>query len=247
MSFPRYAHPEFGYFWPAPGLRRALRLAMFCFLFAALVGGPTLVTRGARSDWGGSGAWAARLVTSAAEISRSILLETTGVARQIEHANLEGGRSAAAKTACEDLGYPEGTCAGRKPRRVRVANDSPAIARVSIGRTVAPIAEPGAAGARPADTPERLSFATTAPPSGNEPAAPPETDAGSKKLQVADRRKGLRRISDDRDRRRYERTDAWLQRAAASYNAYARVQVGRDGGYARNSWRLPQNAWKGSW
>jgi hypothetical protein len=155
MPSARYAHPEFGYLWPVPGVRRALRVAMRSIVLGALIGAAGFIARSAGGDRTGYSALETWTATSAAEIVRSFAVEPMRRARQSGSAKPEDNRTGATKVACGDdsLGTLEDTCVVPKPRRVRApaATNSPTIARVTIGRTAALSTGLGAADRSPAN------------------------------------------------------------------------------------------------
>jgi len=131
-----YIHPEFGFFCPTPRFRRRLRVALACLVVAGI--GAAMMTAADRPKF-------AAPVTRADEASIAETAPATGLAPFAAVVRrlliVAGAQTTADKPSCVGDTRTEGNCVSvklRKPRRVWVANDRPAIAAVALGRSAAP-------------------------------------------------------------------------------------------------------------
>jgi hypothetical protein len=131
-----YIHPEFGFFCPTPRFRRRLRVALACLVVAGI--GAAMMTAADRPKF-------AAPVTRADEASIAETTPATGLAPFAAVVRrlliVAGAQTTADKPSCVGDTRTEGNCVSvklRKPRRVWVANDRPAIAAVALGRSAAP-------------------------------------------------------------------------------------------------------------
>jgi hypothetical protein len=246
MPRAHYAHPEFGLLCPTPRLRRKLRVALACLIFA-LIGGAALrasnippsansssadsssaITAAVRDEGAGISADAGQVpaATLAARPSLPAIAETGPVKNDCAQA------SAFVRT----WAYLDGKCDGgkaRRPRRVRVETDRPPIAAIAIGRIAAPERVPEPVPAAPsvptspqANPPKLAAAAPSETAATTEP--PSRLAAGTKKPQKTAR--------SHQRRREPTGADAVWWREVRADDAGARGYGERDygrGGYAR--------------
>ena len=240
MEHSGHLHPEFGLFSPTARFRREMRIAATSVLFGGIAG--ALCVSGVialhRSDRAamefaeGSGAPASKdseLGTGPSVDGRGATPEvqvgTAAPQASAEESPLQGsgGTSAGAVAPASDV--------APKTRMVRIRRtvESPAIARVPLGRTQAPAA------ASPGDAPESTQASNAAPAGNDVPAAAPEkagvrpgareavaNSSPKKKVQKTVRTASSRRDDIESDFSRDERTDDWSARTAAPASADVR-------------------------
>ena len=273
MEHSRLLHPEFGLLSPTPRLRRELRIAAIAVLCGGIAG--ALCVSGVAalrpSD---------RAATEVAEASRSAASQDSepGIARSAgAHVTTPEGRAGIAlppasaeapaqdsRESRESSATPAQTAAqaaaiAPKPRMVRIRKtvESPAIARLPLGRSGA------AAAAPPADPPASSPAASAVIAAGNDaPATAPEKAASEKAeldkaLAASGAREGLANSSPKKKVQRTARTaasrrndianDPWLRderpddwRARAAAVNDARNPAGR--AYAREA-----SSFRGFW
>ena len=128
-----YIHPEFGFFCPAPRIRRRLRVALACL---AVAGAATVMAAADRHE----------LDAAATRIDEASIVETVPATKNLTPfaavdprlTVVEGVHTAADRPPCFIPANLDGNCVSvrlRKPRTVRVATDRPAVAAVPLGRT----------------------------------------------------------------------------------------------------------------
>jgi len=241
MEHSSHLHPEFGLISPTPRLRRELRIAASSLLFGGIAGALCV-----------SGVIAFRHSDRA---SMEIAEAPTATASQkaaFQESESRGdpstdGRAASPETHAGTAARPQASAGvsvqkpsetsapesgvGPKPRMVRIrkAVDSPAIARLPLGRSDA-----HAAAAPPADMPESTQGSNAAPAGSDVPAAAPEkagvrpgvreavanSSPPKKKVQKTVRIASSRRDDIERDSFwRGERTNDWSTRPAAPASA----------------------------
>ena len=240
MPASRYVHPEFGFFCPAPRLRRGLRV-LACLAMAGV--GAAVMTAAERPE----------VDAAVTHVHEAAIVETVPATSPPPFAGVGGELTAVGPQIASDrppcVGdvRSEGNCVSvklRKPRMVRVATDRPAIAAVAIGRVAIPAtsvidAAPPAAGAgRQGD------LATSGQPAPAPLAAAASTEPSRK--AAATPRKAQRSANRQNPRReqywygapswREVRVDAWAARGYAP-----RERDDQRGGYARGGF-IP-NVW----
>ena len=194
------SHPEFGYFCPAPRLRREVRVAFFAIAFGALIGSITvtaLSTR-ARNPEAESAAVGSALVPEAAARSdrkqgsreidalagtaraskSEVVDEQASTAHSLASPTVESEKPATNLDPCQEKSSPsaQGHCVAEKFGSVRrgPVNNTPDVARIPLGRPTALEAEaPMGAGAANLElqTPQITQQAATTSPLGAEGAA----------------------------------------------------------------------------
>jgi len=217
LSASYHVHPEFGYLSLSPGLRRLLRLALFCVLFGTIIIIGVLRTDQLSNDKASNlvspdttpvGPWpdvaetAGAQITGAAIKTFHIRLEVTPDAAKLSEEHTTAG---AIKTTCEDntWAYLDGKCpAAGKSRwvRMRAVTDNPVMATVSLGRRAAPPVH--------VDTPPLPNSEESAPTKAVPETA--ETTVEANKPQKTARRQNRTRV-----RNAYARADYW-----GSYASY---------------------------
>ena len=129
-----YVHPEFGFFCPAPRLRRGLRV-LACLATAGV--GAAVMTAAERPE----------LDAAVTHVHEGAIVETIAATSPPPFAGVGtertavGAHVASDRPPCGADTQSEGNCVSvklRKPRMVRVATDRPAIAAVPIGRGAMP-------------------------------------------------------------------------------------------------------------
>ena len=241
MEYSGLLHPEFGLLCPRPRLRRELRIAMTCLLLGAIAG--ALCVSGGiallRSDIASLESAAAL----SADASRDIELGTAPGAHSSAPRPELAARIAAPPASAEASAETSAETSARsaaiapKARVVRIPStfDSPAIARLPLGRSEAP-----AAASPPADNPPTSSQAVNAVAGDHVPAAASEKSAAQSgaRERIASApspKKTARNASPRRNESgndeswRDDRLYNWSARAAAVNDA--RSAVGR--AYAR--------------
>jgi len=247
MEHSSHLHPEFGLLSPTPRLRRELRIAVSSLLFGGIAGAICVsgVVAFRHSDRTSIEIAEAPHATASREAGSQENELGTGPSADTRAASSEGHAGTAARphtsaevyvqrsseTSAPAVG-PEPVVAP-KPRMVRIrkAVDSPAIARLPLGRSEAP-----AAASSPADTPESTQASNAAPAGSDVPAAAPEkagvrpgareavanSSLPKKKVQKTVRTASSRRDDIESDSFwRGARIDDWSTRPAASASADA--------------------------
>ena len=196
MPASQYIHPEFGFFCPAPRLRRRLKVTLACLAVAGL--GATMM---AAADRHGLDAVVAR-------VDEASIVETVPPMGLAPFAGVGTGLTtavqaptAADKPPCVGNTQSVGNCVAvnlRKPRMVRVAIDRPAIAAIPIGRTASPPASNIDAALPAASTggqgdPEKSGQAAPAPVAAASSTEPQKAAATPKKAQRSAHRQNQRR------------------------------------------------------
>ena len=196
MPAAHYVHPEFGLLCPTPRLRRKLRSVFACMILA-LIGGAVLRAANTPPSATSSSVMtvAGREESAAASLDAGQAPAASLNTRPSLAADAETG---ALKSACEQgsslhrtWAYLDGKCVAgktRKPRKVRIETDRPAIAAIAIGRIAAPerAGEPASSAASvptgpPADALKSTPAASAEVAAAAEP--PPRPAAASKKPQ----------------------------------------------------------------
>ena len=238
MEHSSHLHPEFGLLSPTPRLRREIRIAVTSLLLGIIAGAICV-----------SAVVALRHADSPAlvEASSAPLPQETkpGTEPGVAHANDAGTATSRAsaeaptprsgETSAQAAAPPPPSAIAPKTRvvRIRRAVDSPAIARLPLGRGEAP--------ASPPDDPAELSqTSNAAAPAGNEVAAvateKPVARSGAKESVAASPppKKAQRTVRNASSRRNYIENDPWLRderqddwRARAAAVNDARNPVGR--------------------
>jgi hypothetical protein len=146
MPAAHYVHPEFGLLCPTPRLRRKLRSVFACMILA-LIGGAVLRAANTPPSANSSSVMtvAGREDSAAASPDAGQAPAASLTTRPSLAVDAETG---ALKSACEQgsslhrtWAYLDGKCVAgkaRKPRKVRIETDRPAIAAIAIGRIAAP-------------------------------------------------------------------------------------------------------------
>ena len=245
MEHSSHLHPEFGLLSPTPRLRRELRIAVSSLLFGGIAGAICVsgVVAFRHADRTSIEIAEAPHATASREAGSQENELGTGRSADTRAASSEGHAGTAARPHTSAEVYvqrssetsapavaPEPVVAP-KPRMVRIrkAVDSPAIARLPLGRSEAP-----AAASSPADTPESTQASNAAPAGSDVPAAAPEkagvrpgareavanSSLPKKKVQKTVRTASSRRDDIESDSFwRGERTDDWSTRPAAPASA----------------------------
>jgi len=269
MEHSGHLHPEFGLFSPTARLRREMRIAATSVLFGGIAGALCVSgvialrhsDRAAMEFAEGSGAPASK----DSELGTGPSVDGRGARPEVHagtaapHASAEesplqgsGETSAAAVAPASDV--------APKARMVRIRRtvESPAIARVPLGRTQAPAA------ASPGDAPESTQASNAAPAGNDVPAAAPEkagvrpgareavaNSSPKKKVQKTVRTASSRRDDIESDSFWHdEGTNDWSTRAAVPASADVRgatpekadTRTGASEGLANSS--PPKNALK---
>jgi hypothetical protein len=237
----QYIHPEFGFFCPAPRLRRRLKVTLACLAVAGL--GATMM---AAADRHGLDAVVAR-------VDEASIVETVPPMGLAPFAGVGTGMTtavqaptAADKPPCVGNTQSVGNCVAvnlRKPRMVRVAIDRPAIAAIPIGRTASPPASNIDAALPAASTggqgdPEKSGQAAPAPVAAASSTEPQKAAATPKKAQRSAHRQNQRRDQNlyGAPSWREVRVDDWGARGYAPRESdYQRGGYGRQG-FVRNFW-----------
>ena len=244
MEHSSHLHPEFGLLSPTPRLRRELRIAASSLLFGGIAG--ALCVSGVialrHSDRAAMEIAEAPHATASQEAASQEIERGSGPSADARAASPERSRRhspAAASVRRRARPNRASIRAGRAPAsaiapqprmvRIRKAVDSPAIARLPLGRSEAP-----AAASPPADTPESTQASNAAPAGSDVPAAAPEkagvrpggreavanSSPPKKKVQKTVRTASSRRDDIESDSFwRGERTDDWSTRPAAPASA----------------------------
>ncbi len=146
MPAAHYVHPESGLLCPTPRLRRKLRSVFACMILA-LIGGAVLRAANTPPSANSSSVMtvAGREDSAAASPDAGQAPAASLTTRPSLAVDAETG---ALKSACEQgsslhrtWAYLDGKCVAgkaRKPRKVRIETDRPAIAAIVIGRIAAP-------------------------------------------------------------------------------------------------------------
>jgi hypothetical protein len=193
----QYIHPEFGFFCPAPRIRRGLKLTLACLAVAGL--GATMMAAADRHE---------QLDAVVARVDEASIVETVPATSLAPAAGVGTGLTtgvqaptAADRPPCVGDTQSEGCVSvkQRKPRMVRVATDRPAIAAIPIGRTASPpaiivdAALPGASAGRRGDS-EKSSQPAPAPVAAAGSTEPSQKGTATpKKAQRSAHRQNQRR------------------------------------------------------
>ena len=243
MEHSSHLHPEFGLLSPTPRLRRELRIAASSLLFGGIAG--ALCVSGVialrHSDRASMEIAEAPRATASRRQPRKRVNPAAARARMRARpaprvhagtaARPQASADVSAQRSSETSVRAPASAIAPKPRMVRIrkAVDSPAIARLPLGRSEAP-----AAAAPPADTPESTQASNAAPAGSDVPAAAPEkagvrpgareavanSSPPKKKVQKTVRTASSRRDDIESDSFwRGERTDDWSTRPAAPVSA----------------------------
>ena len=253
MEHSSHLHPEFGLLSPTPRLRRELRIAASSLLFGGIAG--ALCVSGVVALRHSDRAAMEIAEASRATVSRDAASQESepgsGPSTDARAANSADTRAASSENQAGTAARPQASAemsaqrasetsapaaapdsaVAPKPRMVRIrkAIDSPAIARLPLGRSEAP-----AAASPPADTPESTQASNATPAGSDVPAAAPEkagvrpggreavanSSPPKKKVQKTVRTASSRRDDIESDSFwRGERTDDWSTRPAAPASA----------------------------
>jgi hypothetical protein len=247
MEHSSHLHPEFGLLSPTPRLRHELRIAVSSLLFGGIAG--ALCVSGIialrHSDPAAMEiAEAPRATVSSDAASRESdpgsgpSADARAATGSESHAGTaprpQASADVPAQTSSEtssETSAPPTSAIAPKPRMVRIrkAVDSPAIARLPLGRSEAP-----ATAAPPGDAHESTQASNAAPAGSDVPAAAPEkagvhpgareavanSSPPKKKVQKTVRTASSRRDDIESDSFwRGERTDDWSTRPAAPASA----------------------------
>ena len=191
-------HPEFGYFCPAPRLRREVRVAFFAIIFGAIIGSITVIALSTRARNSEAESASSALVPEAAarsdrkQGSREIDAlagtarasksevgdEQVSTAQSLASPTVESEKPATNLDPCQEKSSPsaQGHCVAEKFGLVRrgPVNNTPDVARIPLGRPTALEAEaPMGAGAANLElqTPQITKQPATTSPLGAEGAA----------------------------------------------------------------------------
>ena len=240
MEHSSHLHPEFGLFSPTRRLRRELRIAASSLLFGGIAG--ALCVSGVialrHSDRPSLEIAEAPRATASPEAASQEVERGSGPSADARAASPGSSAGTAARPQASsyvpaqssEMSAPASTIAPQ-PRMVRIrkAVDSPAIARLPLGRSEAP-----AVAAPPADTPESTQASNAAPAGSDVPAAAPEkagvrpgtkeavanSSPPKKKMQKTVRTATPRREDIESESFwRNERTDDWSARPDAPVSA----------------------------
>jgi hypothetical protein len=232
-------HPEFGYFCPAPRLRRDFRVAIVSVLLGGIMGGGGIIALGSGLDRHSDSALQAEMATSGSEtvpfVGADSRVATADAVTQDDTGNLDRSKpdtvpSNAANTACgEDIrSYRDGSCLAPRLRWVRVREARGGIAGIPLGQTDA--ASSAAALSDSRASPTTLEAAPNGAPEATPPVAAP------KKPQKSARSQNRRRDeAGDGYSARDERSAPWIGRRFAD-DEYSRRGSGRGGAWGGRSW-----------
>ena len=246
MEYSGLLHPEFGLLCPPPRLRRELRIAMTCLLLGAIVG--ALCVSGVLALRHSDSTSLESAAASSAAASRDIELGAASGADSSAPRSELAARTAAPETSAETSARPAPIAPKARVVRIPSTFDSPAIARLPLGRS-----EPPAAASPPADNPLASSQAVNAVAAGDDvwvaaseksvaQSGARERTAGAppKKAQRTARNASPRRKeSGNDDSWRDDRLYDWSARAAPVNDA--RGAVGR--AYAREGSSSVRGFW----
>ena len=243
MEHSGHLHPEFGLLSPAPRLRRELRIAASSLVFGGIAGalcvsGVIALRHSDRASMeiaAAPTATASQTTASQESDPRSDPSADGRAASPETHAATAARPQASADVSAHTSSETSAPASAIAPKarmvRIRKAVDSPAIARLPLGRSEAP-----AAAAPPADTPESTQASNAAPAGSDVPASAPEkagvrpgareavanSSPPKKKVQKTVRTVITRRDDIESDFSRDERTDDWSARTAAPASADVR-------------------------
>jgi hypothetical protein len=240
MEHSSHLHPEFGLLSPTPRLRRELRIAAISLLFGGIAGALCVsgVVALRHSDRAATEIAEGPHATASQEAASQAIERGSGPSADARAVSPERSAGTAPRPQASadvpaqssETSAPASAIAPQ-PRMVRIrkAVDSPAIARLPLGRSEAP-----AAASPPADTPESTQASNAVPAGSDVPAAAPEkagvrpggreavanSSPPKKKVQKTVRTASSRRDDIESDSFwRGERTDDWSTRPAAPANA----------------------------
>ena len=241
MEHSGHLHPEFGLLSPAPRLRRELRIAASSLVFGGIAGalcvsGVIALRHSDRASMeiaAAPTATASQTTASQESDPRSDPSADGRAASPETHAATAARPQASADVSAHTSSETSAPASAIAPKarmvRIRKAVDSPAIARLPLGRSEAP-----AAAAPPADTPELTQASNAAPAGSDVPASAPEkagvrpgareavanSSPPKKKVQKTVRTAITRRDDIESDLFwRDERTDDWSARPDAPVSA----------------------------
>ena len=241
MEHSGHLHPEFGLLSPAPRLRRELRIAASSLVFGGIAGalcvsGVIALRHSDRASMeiaAAPTATASQTTASQESDPRSDPSADGRAASPETHAATAARPQASADVSAHTSSETSAPASAIAPKarmvRIRKAVDSPAIARLPLGRSEAP-----AAAAPPADTPESTQASNAAPAGSDVPASAPEkagvrpgareavanSSPPKKKVQKTVRTAITRRDDIESDLFwRDERTDDWSARPDALVSA----------------------------
>ena len=163
MSSLQYCHPEFGYFCPAPSLRRKVRLALACVVLVVIAGTAGNIAMKAAQDSGSKSAFA-RVDGVAADKALSGAVGAAAIATVEGVRPPEGGKSECEQGSSVDQtwAYLDGKCVSgrtRRARAARAAGSRQATAVVRVDRDT-PSSAAGAADRRQQDNASTTADAT---------------------------------------------------------------------------------------
>jgi hypothetical protein len=240
MEHSSHLHPEFGLLSPTPRLRRELRIAAISLLFGGIAGALCVfgVVALRHSDRAATEIAEGPHATASQEAASQAIERGSGPSADARAVSPERSAGTAPRPQASadvpaqssETSAPASAIAPQ-PRMVRIrkAVDSPAIARLPLGRSEAP-----AAASPPADTPESTQASNAVPAGSDVPAAAPEkagvrpggreavanSSPPKKKVQKTVRTASSRRDDIESDSFwRGERTDDWSTRPAAPASA----------------------------
>jgi len=239
MEHSSHLHPEFGLLSPTPRLRRELRIAAISLLFGGIAGALCVsgVVALRHSDRAATEIAEGPHATASQEAASQAIERGSGPSADARAVSPERSAGTAPRPQASadvpaqssETSAPASAIAPQ-PRMVRIrkAVDSPAIARLPLGRSEAP-----AAASPPADTPESTQASNAVPAGSDVPAAAPEkagvrpggreavanSSPPKKKVQKTVRTASSRRDIENDSFWRGERTDDWSTRPAAPASA----------------------------
>ena len=240
MEHSSHLHPEFGLLSPTPRLRRELRIAAISLLFGGIAGALCVsgVVALRHSDRAATEIAEGPHATASQEAASQAIERGSGPSADARAVSPERSAGTAPRPQASadvpaqssETSAPASAIAPQ-PRMVRIrkAVDSPAIARLPLGRSEAP-----AAASPPADTPESTQASNAVPAGSDVPAAAPEkagvrpggreavanSSPPKKKVQKTVRTASTRRDDIEGDLFwRDERTDDWSARPDAPVSA----------------------------
>jgi len=180
MEHSSHLHPEFGLLSPTPRLRRELRIAAISLLFGGIAGALCVsgVVALRHSDRAATEIAEGPHATASQEAASQAIERGSGPSADARAVSPERSAGTAPRPQASadvpaqssETSAPASAIAPQ-PRMVRIrkAVDSPAIARLPLGRSEAP-----AAASPPADTPESTQASNAVPAGSDVPAAAPE-------------------------------------------------------------------------
>jgi hypothetical protein len=175
MEHSGLLHPEFGFLCPPPRLRRELRIAMTCLLLGGIAGAlcilGVIALRVSDSASLGSAAASSAAASRDVELGAAPGADSSAPRPELAAHTAVPPASAEASAGTSAQTSAQAAAIASKPRVVRIPRifDSPAIARLPLGRSEAP-----AAASQPVDNPPASPQAVNAVAGHDVPAAASE-------------------------------------------------------------------------